>query len=106
MDLSKNCTPYENGAPLLNKNELDDFMNSIDSWSLESNKIKKHYEFKDFKESMLFVNKIADLAENQGHHPDISISWNKVIITLWTHSVNNLSENDFIMAHKIDELNK
>ena len=67
--------------------------------------IGREFEFKDFKEAMTFVNNVADLAETEGHHPDITIHWNKVKLDLWTHSVDGLTENDFIVASKIDRLN-
>ena len=67
--------------------------------------IGREFEFKDFKEAMIFVNNVADLAETEGHHPDITIHWNKVKLDLWTHSVDGLTENDFIVASKINKLN-
>ena len=67
--------------------------------------IGREFEFKDFKEAMTFVNNVADLAETEGHHPDITIHWNKVKLDLWTHSVDGLTENDFIVASKINKLN-
>lgn len=70
----------------------------------EIDKIEKLFKFKDFKEAMLFVNKVAEIAEEQDHHPDIFIQWNIVILTLWTHAIKGLFENDFILAAKIDEL--
>lgn len=68
----------------------------------EGKKIEKKFKFKDFKESMTFVNKVANLAESEGHHPDIEISYNKVEIKLSTHAIGGLSVNDFIMASKIE----
>jgi 4a-hydroxytetrahydrobiopterin dehydratase len=68
-------------------------------------KIRKEFVFKDFKEAMKFVEKIGFLAEKEGHHPDIFISYNRVILDLYTHSVSGLTENDFILASKINEIN-
>ena len=104
MDLEKKCTPCEGGVPPLKSDEIEYFMKHVDLWTVEDNKITKIFEFKDFKEGIEFVNKVADLAEDEGHHPDISINWNKIKIILWTHAINGLSENDFIMAYKIDKL--
>ena len=70
----------------------------------EIDKIEKSFKFKDFNEAMIFVNNVAEIAEEQGHHPDILIQWNKVTLTLWTHAIKGLHENDFIIAAKIDEL--
>jgi 4a-hydroxytetrahydrobiopterin dehydratase len=67
-------------------------------------KIEKHFKFKDFKESMAFVNKVADIAEGEGHHPDICVYYNKVDISLTTHAINGLCPNDFIIASKIELL--
>jgi len=67
-------------------------------------KISQEFKFKDFKEAIAFVNKIAELAENEGHHPDIHIFYNKVLVEIWTHFIGGLSENDFILASKIELL--
>ncbi len=72
---------------------------------LENKKIKKEFKFEDFKTAMAFVNAVAEIAEREGHHPDMYIFYNRVIIKLWTHSIGGLSENDFIIASKIDEVN-
>lgn len=73
-------------------------------WVTVNNKLKKEFKFQDFKEAMDFVNKVAALAETENHHPDIHIFYNRVIIELWTHSVNGLSEKDFILAFKIEKV--
>lgn len=73
-------------------------------WKLEEDNISRHFTFKDFKEAMVFVNRVADIANEENHHPDISIFYNKVDIKLSTHAVKGLSENDFILAAKIDKL--
>lgn len=84
--------------------EAEALLEKVEGWKLKENKIRKVYRFKDFKESMRFVNKVADLAEEEGHHPDILVSWNKVTLTLTTHAVGGLSRNDFILAAKIDKI--
>ena len=66
--------------------------------------MERIFKFKDFKEALEFTNKVGGIAEAEGHHPDITLSWGRVIITLWTHKIKGLHENDFIMAAKIDEL--
>lgn len=70
----------------------------------ENEKIKKEFVFADFKEAIEFINKVADIAEEEGHHPDIHIFYNKVMIELWTHEIGGLSENDFILASKIEKI--
>ena len=64
----------------------------------------REFKFKDFVRAMKFVNKVAELAEEQGHHPDIHVHYNNVTLELWTHDVDGLSENDFILAAKVDKL--
>ena len=75
------------------------------AWQVvEDKKIRREFKFKDFKQAMAFVNQVAELVEEQGHHPDISIYYSKVVIELWTHKINGLFLNDFILAAKIDQL--
>jgi len=102
---NKKCIPCEAGTLPMKGDEIKKYMSIVSGWELqEDTKIKKEFKFKDFKESMKFVNKVADLAESEGHHPSIFISYNKVKITLFTHAISGLSENDFIMATKIDKV--
>ena len=100
----KNCKPCEGGTLPLADADANNLLTQIPSWTIKEGRVFKQFKFKDFKEAMLFVNKVADIAEQEGHHPDISISWNKVNIELCTHAINGLSENDFIVAAKIDEI--
>ncbi len=72
---------------------------------LDAKKISKEYKFKDFIGAVNFVNKVAEIAESEGHHPDIHINYNKVLLELWTHAIGGLSENDFIVAAKVDASN-
>lgn len=107
MELTqKKCVPCEGGVDPLPENEIKKYLAQLKTkWDIINNKkIRKEFTFKDFKEAMQFVNKVADIAESEGHHPDIHIHWNKVLIELWTHAINGLFENDFIIAAKIDEL--
>lgn len=82
-------------------------LNVLPGWTKSAgdiDKIEKLFEFMNFKEAMVFVNKVAEIAEEEGHHPDIFIQWNKVTLTLWTHAIKGLFDNDFILAAKFDEL--
>src|SRR3989344_2726222 len=89
----------------LNEDDIKDYLSQVNNWEfLESNKITKEFKFKDFVKAMEFVNKIAVVAEEEGHHPDIAIHYNKVEITLWSHFINGLSINDFIIAAKINNI--
>ena len=100
---NKKCIPCEGGAQALSNEEAKNYLVELDhSWSIDNKKIRRDLKFKDFKEAIKFVNKVAKLAEKEGHHPDLHIFYNKVRIELWTHAVSGLTENDFILAAKID----
>lgn len=102
----KKCVPCEGGVAPLTPEQIAELQKELTLvWEVHNNeKISHFFRFKDFKESMIFVNKIAELAEAQGHHPDIHISYNRVTIELWTHAIHGLSENDFILAKKIETI--
>lgn len=107
MDLSeKKCKPCEGGTPPLTPDEIAEYSTHIKKdWKIiDNHKLEKEYAFVNFKHTMDFVNKVANLAEDEGHHPDMHVHYGKVVIELWTHAVNGLSENDFIMAYKIDKI--
>lgn len=103
----KHCVPCEGGDPPLPDEKEDELIKEVQGWTLlrdGTHMLRKQFKFKDFRQSMAFVNKVADLAESEGHHPDIKIVWNRVNLDLFTHAVGGLSENDFIMAAKINAL--
>lgn len=102
----KHCVPCEGGMLPLNKTEAEVLLKQISSWKLSEDfkKISREFKFNDFKEAVAFVNKVADLAESEGHHPDIHIFYNRVNLELWTHAIGGLSENDFILAAKANNL--
>lgn len=108
MDLTnKHCVPCENGAPAISEEEEKKYLASVPDWILITDgvhKIRRQFTFKNFKGAIAFVNKIAEVAEEEQHHPDIYIFYNKVQIDLFTHAVGGLSENDFIVAQKIDKM--
>ena len=107
MNLSKKkCKPCEGGIASLDQKEIAEYKKHIrDDWKFtENNKISKEYSFVNYKHTMDFVNKVANLAEEEGHHPVIHVYYGKVVIELWTHAIKGLSENDFILASKIDKL--
>lgn len=103
---SKSCVPCRGGIPPLTEAKARELLRSTPEWSLEDagTRLRRRLEFKDFLEAMEFVNRVADVAEREGHHPDISIHWNKVDLLLWTHKIGGLHENDFILASKVDRL--
>jgi len=107
MDLStKKCVPCEGGTPAFDPKQIAEYRENIEeSWKvIEYKKIVKEYHFKNYIQTISFVNKVAALAEEENHHPVLHVYYGKVVIELWTHSVNGLSENDFILAAKIDKL--
>ena len=104
---SLKCVPCRGGVPLMEQGKVKLMLDVVPGWKKSAgniDKIEKLFEFKNFREAMVFVNKVAEIAEEEGHHPDIFIQWNKVTLTLWTHAIKGLFENDFILAAKIDEL--
>lgn len=106
MDLSnKKCVPCEVGGKPLTPSDVAILIKDLPKWRvIDNKKIERQRQFKDFKEAMNFVNKVAEIAENEGHHPDIYIYYNKITLELSTHAVGGLSENDFILASKIEKI--
>lgn len=100
------CVPCEGGVEPLTPQEYAPYISEIGDWTvIEERKIEKHFKFKDFVEALAFVNKVGEIAETEQHHPNINLhGWNKVTITLFTHAINGLSVNDFIVAAKINKL--
>jgi len=102
---SKNCVPCRGGVPPLAGKELDALAKQVPDWKVvDGHHIVRLYKFPDFRQALAFVNKVGELAEQQGHHPDILLAWGKAEITTWTHAINGLTESDFILAAKIDAL--
>ncbi len=104
----KKCVPCQGGIPPLTSEDAREHLSAVSGWELsdDSRQISRQFTFKDFREAMAFVNKVADLAEEEGHHPDFAIHWNKVDLVLYTHKIDGLHENDFIMAAKINGLDR
>lgn len=104
--LSKKCVPCSVGVPTLKEEEINKYLKDLkEGWEVVDNKyIEKTYKFKDFQEALHFTNKVGEIAESEGHHPDIFLAWGKVQIKLWTHKIGGLHENDFILAAKIDNI--
>jgi len=94
--------PIVKGTAPLPKSEAEELLREIPEWSLAEGAIVRQFRFRDFRQAMVFVNTVAAIANEQDHHPDIFISYNKVLVNLSTHAVNGLSLNDFIVAAWID----
>lgn len=103
---NKKCIPCEGGILALGKAEITNYMKLINKdWDLiDGKRISKNFAFVNYRHTIDFVNKVADLAEEEGHHPVMHINYGKIQIELWTHAINGLSENDFILAAKIDNI--
>ncbi|HEX8845009.1 MAG TPA: 4a-hydroxytetrahydrobiopterin dehydratase [Pyrinomonadaceae bacterium] len=102
---SRECVPCRGGVPPLRGAELLGFLEQLDGWEvIEEHHLRKNFGFKDFRGALEFVNRVGTLAEEQGHHPDISFGWGKAEVTIWTHKIDGLTESDFILAAKIDKL--
>ena len=100
----RRCVPCEGGTPPLSRGETDRLLGELEGWSVEEEKLRKTRKFSDFRAAMAFLGRVADLAEAEGHHPDFCVHYDRVDFTIWTHAISGLSENDFILAAKIDKL--
>lgn len=102
---SKTCVPCRGGVPPLKGADLAALREQVEGWEVvEEHHIRKTFKFPDFRQALEFVNRVGELAEEQGHHPDIYLTWGKAEITTWTHKIDGLTESDFILAAKIDKL--
>lgn len=101
----RDCVPCRGGVPPLKGEEIREFSMQLKEWQVvDEHHLQKIYGFKNFRETLDFVNRVGELAEAQGHHPDICFGWGKADITIWTHKIDGLTESDFVLAAKIDKL--
>jgi 4a-hydroxytetrahydrobiopterin dehydratase len=100
----KKCAPCSGEIPPLIPEEIQRLMGEIPNWHLEDGKLTRLYTFKNFKKPMELANRIADIAEEQNHHPDLLVRWGELRVSIFTHAINGLTESDFIVAAKIDLL--
>jgi len=102
---SKQCIPCHGGVPPLPEPEIRKLLERLDGWLLNGEgHLEKFYTFQNFRDGLEFVKRVGEMAEEQGHHPDIYLAWGKVILEVWTHTIDGLVENDFIFAAKADGL--
>ena len=101
----ENCIPCRGGVPPLKGEELDALQKKLgNDWQIiNEHHLEKEYIFADFRQALDFTVKVGEVAENQGHHPDIYLAWGKVKLTIWTHKIDGLTESDFILAAKADQ---
>lgn len=104
--LTKKCIPCEGGVAPLTREESEEFRRQTPEWGIsdDGKKITRKFKFKNFTETTAFFNKVAAIAEEENHHPDFEVHWGSMTLTLWTHAIGGLSENDFITAAKIDSV--
>ena len=103
---NKKCKPCSGKTPKLKPKEISNYLSQLDEWSVnnEQEMIFKKFNFKNFKKALEFTNLVGNIAEFEGHHPNISLGWGYSIVMIHTHAIKGLSVNDFILALKIDEL--
>lgn len=105
--IHKSCTPCQKGRVPLSGDALEPFLKQLKGWKVvEERLLEKEYDFPDFQKALDFANQIGKVAEAECHHPDLYLSYGKVKVQLWTHKIGGLSENDFILAAKCDQLMK
>jgi len=102
---SKQCEPCEEGTSALTEEQYSPLLKELNGWEVvKGHHLRKECKFQDFVSALSFVNKLGELAENEGHHPNIFLTWGKVDIEIFTHKIDGLTESDFVLAAKIDKL--
>lgn len=102
---TRDCVPCRGGVPPLAGTEIENLLEELSGWeAVAGHHLRKRFEFKNFREALALVNRVGELAEEQGHHPDIAFGWGYVDLKIWTHKIDGLTESDFILAAKIDQL--
>jgi 4a-hydroxytetrahydrobiopterin dehydratase len=101
---SKKCVPCQGGFPPLKGKALEELQAQLEGWNVhEEHHLTKTYKFDDFVSALAFVNRVGELAETEGHHPDVYLAWGKVRLDVWTHKIDGLTESDFVFAAKADK---
>jgi len=100
----RHCVPCRGGTPPLTQPEVEPLLGELAEWRVEAGHLRREYRLKDFLAAVDFVNAITPVAEAEGHHPDLHVTWGKVGVELWTHKIDGLTESDFVMAAKIDRV--
>ena len=101
----RECVPCRGGVPPIKGDQIRELLGQLTNWEVvQEHHLRKEYRFKNFRDTLDLVNRVGELAERQGHHPDIRFGWGKAEITIWTHKIDGLTESDFVLAAKIDKL--
>lgn len=102
----KTCTPCQGGTPPMERAEAERHAEQLPEWEIvgEPMRLRRAFRFRDFRATLAFVNQVGELAEQEQHHPEIHFGWGHAEIEIWTHKIDGLHENDFILAAKIDQL--
>src|SRR6266496_4748741 len=104
---TRECVPCRGGIPPLKGTEITNLLSELSGWEVvNEHHLQKAFSFSNFREAQDFVNKVGAIAEEQGHHPDIRFGWGRAEITIWTHKIDGLTESDFILAAKIDQIQR
>jgi len=102
------CVPFESDNPPMMENEIEDYLQEVPDWDVVEvegvQRLKRTFKFKNFAEALVFTNKVGEIAEEQGHHPVIELTWGRATVQWWTHDIKGLHNNDFIMAAKTSEI--
>jgi 4a-hydroxytetrahydrobiopterin dehydratase len=102
---SRDCVPCRGGVPPMKGAEIENYAQQLSEWEVVGeHHLKKAYKFNGFRETLDFITRVGELAEEQGHHPDICFGWGKAEVKIWTHKIDGLTESDFVLAAKIDKL--
>lgn len=100
---SRECVPCKGGTPPLSQEKIQQFLGELNEWTVQQEyHLTKSFDFPDFALALACVNRIGEIAEQQGHHPDLYLAWGKVKMEVWTHKIHGLTESDFIFAAKVD----
>jgi 4a-hydroxytetrahydrobiopterin dehydratase len=101
----KACVPCRGDVPPLRGKELEELERQLPDWEVvEGHHLRREFRFRNFREALDFVNRVGELAEEQGHHPDVEFGWGRAAITIFTHKIDGLTESDFVLAAKVDRL--
>lgn len=102
---NRQCVPCTTETPTLAGDELAALAGQVPGWEVvEGHHLRRRYSFRNFRDALHFVNRVGEVAEEQGHHPDLTFGWGYAEVSVWTHTIDGLSENDFVLAARVDAL--